>query len=233
MKKEKEIANEQRKNEINQTIFEIQEKNEEIEKKSKIDVSKGLQNLGKGFGNFSKGLFNSFKPKKEFNDQEKQQIIEKLKLMTQKKELTENELTYLMDYLNKPPQSILPSTDNMSQTFKGFASMITPTEQSMPVNSESTITAAMVPNYYESYSKINIPTDDKLKISENIYLINESKSNLGNFVSSNLNSVDNFLAVVLNECSGSGCSSGQLAKYKAENRITLSDNSEIVDQQKK
>jgi hypothetical protein len=121
----------------------------------------------------------------------------------------------------------------MSQTFKGFATMITPTEQPMPVNSESTITAAMVPNYYESYSKVNIPTDDKLKISENIYLINESKSNLGNFVSSNLNSVDNFLAVVLNECAGTGCSSGQLAKYKTENRITVSDNSEIVDQQKK
>ena len=230
LKKEKETANDQRKNEINENILKLQEENEKIEKLTKFDVSKGLQNLGKGVGNIGKGLFDSFKPKKEFNDQEKQQIIQKLKLMTQKKELTENELTYLIDYLNKPP--LIPSTNNISESFKGLANMMTPTEQPMPVNSESTITAAMVPNYYEGYSKTSIPTNDKLKISENIYLINESKSNISNFVSSNLNSVDNFLAIVLNECSGSGCSSGQLANYKTENRITVSDNSEIVDQQK-
>jgi hypothetical protein len=229
LKKEKETADENRKNEINETILKLQEENDSIKKLTKYDVSKGLRNIGEGIGNFSKGLLKSFQPAKkiEFNGEEKEKIIQNLRKMTENGQLTENELNHLIDYLNQP-QSVIPS--GLSNSLKGLSNFIATTQSSnIPTkNSETRITSAMVPNYYENYSKTNIPNNDKLKISENIFLVNEDKSSTGDFIFSNLNSVDNFLAVVLNECSGSGCKSGQFPKYKAENTMTISDNREIL-----
>jgi hypothetical protein len=227
LKKEKETANETRKNEINELLLKLQQENESLKKESKFDVSKGLRNIGEGLGNFGKGLFQSLKPTKkiEFNDQEKKKIVEKLKAMEQKKELTQSELNYLIEYLNKP--SILPSYHSlMSNVGKSLQSITESTSE--PTSSETTIIAAMVPNYYDSYNKNVVPSEKDTKISEPIFLVNESNPNTSNYVVSNLNSVDNFLGAILNECSGAGCKNGKLPQFKSENKITITDNRNML-----
>ena len=227
LKKEKETANETRKYEINELLLKLQQENESLKKESKIDVSKGLRNIGVGLGNFGKGLFQSFKPTKkiEFNNEEKTKIVEKLKLMEQKKELTETEMNYLIEYLNKP--DMLPSYNSVTSNVGKSLQNITESS-SQPTSSETTIIAAMVPNYYDNYNKNVIPSEKDTKISESIFLVNESNPNTGNYVTSNLNSVDNFLGTILNQCSGPGCKNGKLPQFISENKISIRDNRNML-----
>jgi hypothetical protein len=165
LNKEKETADDPRKNEINELLLKLQQENESLKKESKIDVSKGLRNIGEGLGNFGKGLFQSFKPTKkiEFNNEEKTKIVEKLKIMEQKKELTEAELKYLIEYLNKP--DILPSYNSVMSNVGKSLQGITESTKTEPTTSETTIIAAMVPNYYDNYNKNVIPSEKDNKIT--------------------------------------------------------------------
>ena len=227
LNKEKETADDVRKNEINELLLKLQQENESLKKELNIDVSKGLRNIGEGLGNFGKGLFQSFKPTKkiEFNNEEKTKIVEKLKVMEQKKELTEAEMNYLIEYLNKP--EMLPSYNSvMSNVGKSLQGITESTSQ--PTSSETTIIAAMVPNYYDNYNKNVIPSEKDTKISESIFLVNESNSNTSNYVTSNLNSVDNFLGTILNQCSGPGCKNGKLPQFISENKISIRDNRNML-----
>lgn len=227
LNKEKETADDVRKNEINELLLKLQQENESLKKESKIDVSKGLRNIGEGLGNFGKGLFQSFKPTKkiEFNNEEKTKIVEKLKVMEQKKELTEAELKYLIEYLNK--RDMLPSYSSVMSNVGNSLQGITKST-SQPTSSETTIIAAMVPNYYDNYNKNVIPSETDTKISESIFLVNEANSNTGNYVTSNLNSVDNFLGTILNQCSGPGCKNGKLPQFISENKISIRDNRNML-----
>jgi len=228
LNKEKETADDPRKNEINDLLLKLQQENESLKKESKIDVSKGLINVGEGIGNFGKGLFQSLKPTKkiEFNNEEKTKIVEKLKLMEQKKELTEPEMNYLIEYLNKP--DMLPSYNLVMSNVGKSLQSITESSNTQPNSSETTIIAAMVPNYYDNYNKNVVPSEKDTKISESIFLVNESNSNTGNYVTSNLNSVDNFLGTILNQCSGPGCKNGKLPQFKSENKISIRDNRNML-----
>jgi len=225
LKKEKETVNDDRKNEINETILKLQEENKKMENLNKFDVSKGLQNIGKGLGNFTKGVFES-KPKKEFDNKEKTLIIEKLQKMEEKKELTKDEFNYLINYLNQPQ---LPSYSSLMGNTQKLLQNVSSMIPKQPSNNETTIVAAMVPNYYDTYNKNSLPNEKDIKLSENIFLVNESDVVTSNYISSSLNGVDNFLAAILNECSGAGCKNGQLPKFKVENKITFTDNRNLLN----
>lgn len=226
LEKEKENADENRKNEINEEIITLLKTKNDLEKGSTADISKGVGKLGEGINSFGKGFFKPSKKTKPFNDKEKEKIVKKLIEMGNKKELSKDEVNYLTNYLSQP-ESLLTKvnvSDTVGKTIRGIAEYMTEPDG----NSETVITAALVPNYYDSYSKTTLPSEKDMKISESIFLINEGYLNSGDKIFENINGVDNFLAGVLNECAGAGCKNGQLPNFKSKQKITVTDNRGLI-----
>jgi len=224
--KENENTDENRKNEINEEIITLLKTKNDLEKGSTADISKTFGKVGEGISSFGKGLFKPSKKTKPFDDKEKQKIVNKLIEMEKKKEISKDELNYLTNYLSQP-ESLLTKvnvSDTVGKTITGIAEYITE-----PVgNSETVITTALVPNYYDSYSKTTLPSEKDMKISESIFLINEGYLNSGDKIFENINGVDNFLAGVLNECAGAGCKNGQLPNFKSKQKIKVTDNRGLI-----
>ena len=210
----------QTKNPMNVTdIQKLEKEIEELQRKSKNDVSRGLRKFGEGVATFGQGLFSSKKSK--FSNKEKDDIIKKLGELKTNKQLNQTEYDLLIEYLNQ--KSMTDSFGNTTQTLASsvFNSIFGQSDSKTTIPDVKTkITAAMIPNLYKKYNKIQVTELAELEEGEPIFFL-EEYSDMGHKLTSNLNSVDNFLAKILNECLGPGCKNGKDVKFKVdENLVT-------------
>lgn len=223
-KKKAEIKDIKNKTPSNVTDIQNLEKEiEDLQRKSKNDVSIGLRKFGEGVATFGEGLFSSKKSK--FSNKEKNDIIKKLGELKTKKQLNKNEYDLLIEYLNQKSMtdSIGNNAQSLQNSVQAFVANAINNTLAPSGNSTALMTHAMIPNLYEKYNKMNV-TESENKMEEPIFFVEESHSNMGHQLTANLNSVDNFLAKILNECIGAGCKNGKDIVYKTTNKTKITNN---------
>jgi hypothetical protein len=176
-----------------------------------VNVSKSLSDLGSGAWNYMTNF-----GKQVISPEEKQRVEEKLKELLDQNKITPETYKHAIMQINKRDGvlgikdsmvSILAPVQNMVQVMGDWT--LNSNDEKYPAK-KTLVKLLWFPKAYATFVKGSIPAENRkdLELDEYMIVVKDVFANPADKVTSDLNSVDNLLANVLNGCIGAGCKNG-------------------------
>lgn len=207
---------------------------------------KQVVNVSKSLGDLTSGAWNYMTDfgKQVITPEEKLRVEEKLKELLQENKITSETYKHAVTQINKR-DGVLGMKDSMVSLLSPVQNytkvvgdwVLASNDENYPAK-KTLVKLLWFPKSYKHFVKGSIPEENRkdLELDEYMVVVKDIFANPADKIVSDLNSVDNLLANVLNGCVGAGCSRGIVKPIVVlDKSIEVTDNirkKEVLNQMK-